>query len=464
MAEKPKLSRQNLEEAGKPKPPAPPRIVHLGVGAFARAHLAWYTEQASDADEWGIVAFTGRGPRMADLLNPQDGLYTLVERREDGDNYQVIGALSEVQPAGNQARLRELVASPDTAIVTFTITEAGYKVAGDGALDTKDPDLREDLEMLAKTDILKNPDQELDAQTVLVRVLVGLNDRRLADGGEIALVPLDNLMQNGDRLETAMTSLAKEVSEPLADWIDDNVSFVSTSIDRITPRTDEALLVEVANETGWDDAAPVATEPFADWVLSGEFPAGRPDWESSGAVFVDEIEPYEVRKLWLLNGAHSLLAYMGLLEGHETVSGAMEDPKCSAQVRAWWDEASRHLPAELDPQAYCEALTERFQNERVVHYLEQIANDGLTKLRQRVAPVAKLEIEAGREGHASAAAIAYWIDACNGDFNFSDALASELDPVLASGSTQALVALLDPELGKDEEFVELVDSHRSHDK
>lgn len=453
-----KLTRQNLADAGTPKPAAPVKIVHLGVGAFARAHLAWYTEQAEDADEWGIVAFTGRGPRMADLLNPQDGLYTLVERREDGDVYQVIGALSDVQPAANQKRLRELIESPDTAIVTFTITEAGYKVNADGELDMKDPDLVSDVALLTETDALTSPDKELDARTVLARVVAGLNDRRLAGGGPIALVPLDNLMQNGDRLETAITSLAAQVSEPLSKWIEENVSFVSTSIDRITPRTDDALLVEVGEETGWDDAAPVATEPFADWVLKGDFPAGRPNWESSGALFVDEIEPYEVRKLWLLNGAHSLLAYMGLLEGHETVSAAMEDPKCAAQVQAWWDEASRHLPKDLDPEAYCAALTERFKNPRVVHYLEQIGNDGLTKLRQRAVPVAKMELEAGRAASAAAATIAYWIRATGEDFNFTDALAAELDPVLETGSTRKIVSLLDEELGENEDFVALVDS------
>ncbi len=428
---------------------APVRIVHVGVGAFMRAHSAWYTANATDAKDWGIAAFTGRRPDMADRLNQQDCLYTLVVRREDHNDYEVIGSISEAHPGSDVKRFVDLVSSPEVAIITVTITEAGYKLDAQGELDTSDPELVADF---AAVEAGKDP------STALVRIALGLRERAARGSGPIAIVSNDNLMDNGPKLEKALKEVVKTIDPELSPWVDENVSFVSTSVDRITPRTDDSLIEEVQTETGMVDVAPVVTEPFADWVLSGDFPAGRPDWESAGALFTDEIGPYEVRKLWLLNGAHSLLAYKGLLEGHKTVAEAMGDPVCNAAVQAWWEEASRHLDPSLKPAEYCEQLTARFLNPNIVHLLEQIGNDGLTKLRQRVVPVALAELVEGRTGSAAAAIIANWTCAARGDFAFTDALAAELDPVLESGTTGDLVSLMDAELGSNKQFVELVDA------
>ncbi len=448
----PRLSRTVVDA-----PKAPVRIVHMGVGAFARAHQAWYTAHAEDASEWGIAAFTGRRPLVADLLAPQDGLYTLIERAETGDSYEVVGSISEVHPGSNLDAFFDLLASPSTAVVTLTLTEAGYKLDASGSLNRADAELREDLGS-THGKVFGDRKTLVDAapKTALVRLTAGLAQRAQNENAPIAIVSCDNVLDNGAKLKQAVTSVAEDLDPRLAGWIDDNVSFVSTSIDRITPRTDDETVEQVGDATGLFDAAPVVTEPFSDWVLSGEFPAGRPKWETKGATFTDDIEPYELRKLWLLNGAHSLLAYMGLLEGHATVAEAINDADCRRAVEAWWDEASANLPDGLGLEEYRAQLTERFQNPRIAHRLDQIGNDGLTKLRQRVVPVAKLEREQARDADACATAIAKWIAASEGDFAFTDALEEEIAPVRATGSVGDLVALLDEDLGHDEQFVALV--------
>ena len=185
------------------------------------------------------------------------------------------------------------------------------------------------------------------------------------------------------------------------------MSFVSTSVDRITPHLTEAELDELRTASGWDDAAPVVTEPFSDWVLQGDFPAGRPQWESAGARFVDDVEPFERRKLWLLNGAHTILAASGPSRGHETVAAAFADPVCRALVTGFWDEATRHLTsAGLDIPGYLAQLRDRFANPRIAHRLTDIADQAPTKVRVRLLPVLLAERAAGRSGAATLRALA----------------------------------------------------------
>jgi len=430
--------------------PAPVRIVHLGLGAFHRAHQAWYTARASDAAGWGIAAFTGRGPSAARELAPQDGLYSLVERSDSGDTVSVVTSIVEAHDGADIARLVELLAAPSTAVVTITVTEAGYRLTADGTPDVSDDAVAADMAGFASG----------RAQTTLGRLLLGLDARRRADAGPIAVVPCDNMPDNGPVVGAALTGLAASVDDDLAAWIRDNVSFVSTSVDRITPKTTPDDLATVTRLTGWDDAAAVVTEPFSDWVLSGGFPAGRPDWESAGARFVDEIGPFESRKLWLLNGAHSLLAYTARQRGHETVAAAIADPECLAAVEQFWDAAVRHLPAEgLELPAYRAALLGRFRNTRIEHRLAQIANDGSTKLRIRIAPIVLAERAAGRSGAAGIAVLAGWI----GQLLPGGVLAEPHDPLAdalraaaqlpPAEAVPALLALVDPALAADDSLV-----------
>ncbi|SDX47969.1 fructuronate reductase [Arthrobacter sp. cf158] len=436
------MTAGNLPRLGRsvaPAAKAPIRMVHLGLGAFHRSHQAWYTQHAGDAGEWGIASFTGRRPDAAVVLAAQDGLFTVVERSDAGDSFEVVGSIVEAADGADVQRLVELVAAPQTVVVTLTITEAAYGFGAD------------DVPLLASGGTPTTP---------LGRLVLGLAARRDADGGPLAVVSCDNLSDNGNVARNAVLGIAGAYDAGLAAWIEANVSFVSTSVDRITPRTTDADLDAVAASCGYRDLAPVVTEPFRNWVLSGDFPAGRPRWEDAGAVFVDHIEPYENRKLWLLNGAHSILAYAGQLRGHATVAEALSDPVCRGAVEEFWDEASRHLPGkELEIPEYRAALLERFGNSRIAHHLAQIAMDASTKLRMRAIPVLRAERAEGRQGHGAARMIAAWSAFVASNPGLQDPQSravGEANQLSGLERTAALMALLDSELAGEPAAVELV--------
>jgi fructuronate reductase len=406
---RPALTRALLASRGVPVPRPPARIVHLGLGAFHRAHQAWYTAHAGNAREWGIVAFTGRSPAMADVLSGQDGLYTVIERSSTADRHEIVSSLVQARDGANISCLAETFASPDVAVVTITVTEAGYRLRPDGSPDTSDAALVQDLATLQKAASSQAQLGGLSLTTMLGRLLAGLEARRRASMPGIAVVPCDNLPANGSLMSRGTIQGAEFVSPRLAEWIAANVSFVSTSVDRITPRTTAADTQRLNAQHEWEDAAPVVTEPFSDWVLSGSFPAGRPAWEDAGASFVDDIEPWERRKLWLLNGAHTLLSFGGMQRGHETIAQAISDPALSVMVEQFWDEAAAQLPAGLSVDSYRAALRERFLNSRIEHRLAQIAEHGTRKLSLRIVPVAEAQLKAGLLPRGAAFAIACWI-------------------------------------------------------
>lgn len=444
-------------------PLAPVRIVHIGLGAFARAHQAWYTSQVDEAGEWGIAAFTGRSATAAAELAPQGGLFSVIERSATADQVGIVGSITEVNDGADVARLVELLAAPHTAIVTLTVTESGYRLRADGSLNLSDPVVAHDVSLLEQAHgAVGSALVPASPESALARLVLGLDARFRADAGPIAVVPCDNMPDNGAFVRRGVLELAGRIGADTATWIEQNVSFVSTSVDRITPRTTPDDVAAVTELTGWVDASPVVTEPFHDWALSGEFPGGRPEWERAGARFVADIEPFERRKLWLLNGAHSLLAYTGLLRGHATVAGAMADPATRAEVRELWSEAARHLPQDgLDLESYCAALLERFDNARIEHQLAQIAAEGVTKLRVRFVPVARAERAAGRPATASAVAIGGWIELLLGGRELVDAQRGAVEEALsATDPEHALLALLDRELAADVVFLDGVRAAR----
>ncbi|MDQ0031721.1 mannitol dehydrogenase family protein [Arthrobacter bambusae] len=444
-----------LNRSIRPIDKAPVRIVHIGMGAFHRSHQAWYTQHAGDAAEWGIASFTGRRPDAAEVLAPQDGLYTLVERSDAGDAFEVIGSIVEAVDGADVERFVELVSARSTSLITLTITEAAYRLGVDGKLDSQAPDVVADLAVLAAGSSSGKP------TTPLGRLVLGLAQRRAADAGPLAVVCCDNLSNNGTVARSAVTGMAGAFDAGLAAWIEANVSFVSTSVDRITPRTTAADIDAVAAACGYRDESPVVAEPFVNWVLSGDFPAGRPRWEDAGAVFVDEIEPYENRKLWLLNGAHSLLAYAGQLRGHKTVAEALADEFCRRAVEEFWDEAAANLHGgDLGIPEYRAALLERFGNSRIAHHLAQIAMDGSTKLRMRALPVLRAERAAGRSGRASARMLAAWTAYTATASGLQDPLAEDIAAAnLLTGRArlEALLRLVDPDLVADAAIVDLVE-------
>jgi fructuronate reductase len=398
------LSARHLSRsAGDGRPAAPVRLVHVGLGNFSRAHLAWYTEHAPDADEWGIAAFTGRSTALADAMAPQDGLYTLVTRAPDGDRYEVVSSISRVHAASDHAAWLGYLSSPELAVVTLTVTEAGYLRGADGGIDADDVRVREDVAALRR-------DPTAPVGTAPGRLVAGFLARRAAGAGPIAVVALDNLPDNGAVVARVATGLAALVDPTLSGWIAQHICWVTTMVDRITPAATADDRAGVLTATGVTDPAAVVTEPFAEWVLSGSFPAGRPAWERAGARFVEHIDPSEERKLWLLNGAHSLLAYGASIRGHETVADAVADPVCRGWVEQWWDEASRHLRVPADEvSAYRAALLERFENQRMRDLLARIAADGSQKLPVRIVPVLRRERATGRPGTGAARAVAAWV-------------------------------------------------------
>ncbi|MFB2596184.1 mannitol dehydrogenase family protein [Herbiconiux sp. P17] len=452
---------------------APVRIVHLGLGAFHRAHQAWYTDRVDAAGEWGIAAFTGRAPAAAERLAAQDGLFTLIVRSEHDDRMELVQSISEAVDGADLERLGALVAQPATALVTLTITESGYHLGADGELDRAHPQIEADLRMLrAAGDDASAP----PVTTALARLVVALDARRRAKSGPIAVVPCDNLSHNGDAARRVLLAIANEWNPGrdggLAGWIAATVSFVSTSVDRITPRTTPDDLAAVERETGVRDEMAVVTEPFSNWILAGGFPLGRPPWELAGALVVDDIEPFENRKLWLLNGAHSLLAYVGLVRGSATVAEAFADDAVRGWVEELWQQAGAHLIDErLDVGAYLDGVRGRFRNPRIAHHLAQIAVDGSGKLRTRVVALIDAERAAGRSGSGMLRAVAAWVgwlearrrggalDGLDGLDSLDDSAADDIRRILGGPDDErvpGLLGLLSPAWAGDHDLQRLV--------
>ncbi len=434
--------------SGHGRPAAPVRIVHLGVGNFFRAHQAWYTEHAPDVTGWGIAAFTGRSAAMAEALRPQDGLYTLITRGPDGDSYEVISSLSVVHAASEHGAYLDYLRSPELAIVTLTVTEAGYLRGTDGHLDHANDDVVSDIEAL-------RGDTTSPVSTAPGRIVAGLLARRKADAGPLAVVSCDNLSHNGTVLATVVADLAAAVDPGLVEWIAANVAFGTTMVDRITPSTTDELKASVLAATSTVDEAPVPTEPFSEWVIQGEFPNGRPAWDAAGARIVDDVAPYERRKLALLNGSHSLLAYGATILGHETVADAISDPRCLAWVEQWWDEACAHIPLPAaDLTAYRQALLERYGNPNIRHALAQIASDGSLKIPVRILPTLRAELTEGRVPVGAVRALAAWVQHLRGRGAPVKDVASATVLPLAGGTLEdtvaAVLTYLDPELAMNE--------------
>lgn len=438
---------QRVSRAREGRAAAPVRLVHLGVGSFFRAHQAWYTEHAPDAPEWGYAAFTGRSATVADVLGQQDGVYTLLVRDPNGSAPEVVSSITAVHPGDDIAALRGYLASPDVALVTITVTEAGYRRNDSGGLDLDAESVRQDLAVLTG----EHPGEP---STTPGRLVDGLRARRAAEAGPIAIVPCDNVPDNGHMTSRVLRDLAERVDPDLAAWMEENVSFVTTMVDRITPRTTDADADEVRSLTGVDDQSVVVTEPFSEWVLSGDFPVGRPRWEDAGARLVDDIHPFETRKLWMLNGAHSLLAYAGSALGYETVAEAMGDDDVRGWVEEWWSDAAAHLTLPADEvDAYRQALVERFENARIRHLLAQIAADGSQKVPIRIVPALKAARAKGSMPSGATRAVAAWIVHLRGrGAPVTDVQADQVLP-LVSGSSDDAVAQILTHLGVDDEEV-----------
>ena len=450
------MSCRRLTRAGGcARAAAPVRLLHLGLGNFFRAHQCWYTEHAADAGEWGIAAFTGRSDSpVVTQLNGQQGLYTLIARAAGGDRFELIASLSRAHRASEHDTWLTDFRDPELAAVTVTVTEAGYLRGAGGGLDAGRPEVKADIEALRR-------DHAAPVRTAPGRLVAGIAARRRADAAPFALVPCDNTPGNGALAARVVTDLAQRVDGGLAEWTEQSVAVVTTMVDRITPVSEAHDVHAVLESTGREDRCPVVTEPFHEWVLAGSFPAGRPRWEDAGATFAADVRPYEQRKLWLLNGAHSLLAYAGSIRGHATVAEAVADENCRRWLEEWWELACTHLgqPA-AGLAAYRVALLERFTNPRMRDRLNRIAADGSQKLPIRILPVLRCERAAGAMPEAATRVLAAWLCHLRGlGVPVADAGAEELVALAAGPLAQAVarvVSALDPELGADTELVAAV--------
>lgn len=404
------MSAPNRQHNGRPA--APVRILHLGMGNFARAHLAWYTEHAPDAEQWGIAGFSGRGGSATpqsryEALSRQDGVYLLDIRHPDQDQVEVISSVSTFHDGTDMVEWLRLFADPQVAIVSSTVTEVGYCVGADGGLDLGNAELVRELDSLRVH--LDEPPAG-GYRTAPGKLILGLLARRARHAGPVTMMPCDNVPQNGPMVSRIVREAAQYVDPSLVDWLDGNVSFVTTVVDRITPHTTPGDIERVAAVTGLRDDALVVAEPFAEWVLSGEFQAGRPGWEAMGARFVRDIVPFESRKLFLLNGSHSLMAYAGSALGYQTIYEAVGDPRIVTWIHDWWDEAVTQIPLpDAELQAYEASLMERYRNPQIRHLLTQIAADGSAKIPIRIVPTIRAFLADGRIATGATRVLAAWL-------------------------------------------------------
>ncbi|TKT74643.1 mannitol dehydrogenase family protein [Aquamicrobium sp. LC103] len=414
-------------------------VVHLGVGAFHRAHQAVYIDDCLAAGEagWGIVGASLRSTDTRDALAPQDGLYTLAEQDSSGEKLRVVGSIKELVVAPeNPEALVARMAAPTTRIVSLTVTEKAYLRDRGGDLDLAHPDIVHDL---------AEPQRP---RTTHGFIAAALERRRKEGAAPFTVLCCDNLPANGETLRRLILQFAAARGGDLARYVEQEVAFPSTMVDRIVPATTDEDRERISRAIGLADAWPVKTEPFMQWVVEDRFTAGRPRWEKFGVTMVGDVRPFEEMKLRLLNGAHSGIAYLGLLCGRRSVSEAFSDPEIRGFVDRLWAEAIPTLPkgAGLDPQAYVTALARRFANTALVHRTAQIAMDGSQKLPQRILAAARGRLAEGRPAAHLMLVVAAWIACCEArgtpamPESFTDPLDDRLAAVLVQrGSPEETV-------------------------
>src|SRR5215212_617069 len=379
-------------------------IVHLGIGAFHRAHQAVYVDDRLAAGErdWAICGASLRAADTFDALSPQDGLYTVAVRSGEGERLRVVGSVRRllVAPSDPEALLQAM-SDPAVRIVSLTVTEKGYcHDPATGTLREDNPDIRTDL---------AHPIEPRTAPGFLVEAL----RRRRADRTPpFTVLCCDNLPTNGRTVARVVARYAALVDPALGRFVENEVAFPATMVDRIVPATTDADREAVAARLGMQDAWPVMTEPFTQWVIEDRFSAGRPRLDESGAELVADVAPYELMKLRLLNGSHSTLAYLGYLAGYETVSDVMADPAFARLVRALMDEEvspTLAVPPGADLDGYKRSLIERFANPALRHRTWQIAMDGSQKLPQRLLGTVKDRLKAGAPIARLSLGVAAWM-------------------------------------------------------
>ena len=379
-------------------------IVHLGLGNFHRAHQAVYTDSLlADDPRWGICGVSLRSRGVVDALRAQEGLYTLVAKDDSGAQPRIIASVREALcGADAMPAVIARMAATTTRIVSLTITEKGYcHDPASGRLNFAHPDIAHDI---AQADAPKS------APGALLRALRARRALTPTVSGKLTIISCDNLPHNGRTLEGLMFELADAADPTLPAWMRDHVTFPSTMVDRIVPATTAQDIADTAALIKVQDAIPVMTEPFTQWVIEDRFAARRPAWEEHGAQFVTDVAPFELMKLRLLNAAHSAMAYLGYLAGHEFIYQASADPLFASLVDHLWREVEPTLPPlDIDVQQYQRDLMARFRNTALPHRTWQIAMDGSQKLPQRILHTVRDCLAAGTSIDTLALGVAGWM-------------------------------------------------------
>lgn len=401
-------------------------ILHLGIGSFHRAHQAVYTDDAIALgdDTWAIRGVTQRSTAVRDLLGPQDNLYSVLERDRGIERLRVIGSVRDVISAPSQPeRLLEAFSDPAIKIVSLTVTEKGYHCDSNGSL-LVDEVVQSDLDGLTPV-------------TAIGRIVRGLGARRHRGSGPVAVMSCDNVPSNGEYLRGAVAQFVERLpastAAPLADWIAESVTFPSSVVDRIVPKTSREGFGIVEEKLGIADAGAIVTEPYRQWVIEGSFPAGRPRWP--GVVDTFDIQPYQEQKLRLLNATHSALAYLGAIAGFATIAETVANPAhrdFAASLMVEDALPTLQAPDSGDLRTYSESVLERFSNPYLPHRCDQVAADGSQKLPIRLLPSARIRIDHGAEPARICLAIAGWMRFVGGvddngrSLNVEDPMATRL--------------------------------------
>jgi fructuronate reductase len=403
-----------------------PGILHFGLGAFHRAHQGIYTQRAlqSGFGPWGIVAVNLRSPEPVDALAAQDGLYSVTVRDGHSETSEVVGVTVDwLCAATDRNRVLAYLGSPDIHVVTLTVSEKAYGLhPSTGGLDETHPSVAADL---------ANPQAPIGPVGYLV---AGLAARYAKDMRPFTILCCDNLPSNGKVVRRLVLEMAERRDPELAKWIDAEVAFPSSMVDRIVPAATDDTRARAKILLGVEDALALDTEPFMQWVIEDEFVSGRPAWEAGGALLVDNVEPYEKMKLRLLNGSHTMIAHLGLLNGLECVRDVMAVPEFVAMTR----DHMRAAVATLDPvpgidlDQYMNQLIDRFSNRAIAHRNIQIAMDNSQKLPQRIFMPTVEALAAGSDGASFARVVGVWIAAL---IRFNDCNDPRRDELLEAAKT-----------------------------
>ncbi|MBK8741502.1 MAG: mannitol dehydrogenase family protein [Betaproteobacteria bacterium] len=442
--------------------------VHLGIGAFHRAHQALFTDGLLSRDpRWGICGVSLQTTTAREQLAPQDGLYTIALKSAAGVERRVVGALREVLFAGDQKdAVIARIAAPGTKIITLTVTEKGYcHDPATGRLNAAHPGIAHDLAHSG------------EPTTAPGWLVAGLRARMAAGAGAITVVCCDNLPHNGRVVAGIVGEFAARVEAGLAAWIAANVRFPGTMVDRIVPATTPADRAAFAADCGMTDEGLVVAEPFIQWVIEDDFAGGagnRPRWEDTGAQLVADVAPFELMKLRMLNGSHSAMAYLGYLAGYDFIYQVSADPRFQRLVNGLWDESGATLPPlpGIDIGAYRRDLLARYQNAALPHKTWQIAMDGSQKLPQRLLNPARERLQADASIAHLALAVAGWmryvggVDERGAAIDVRDPLAAQCKAICANAGNAdpdarvrgllALAPIFGEDLPADPRFVEAV--------